>query len=480
MSGGAAASVVTGHPPGAGVERRATLWCCYGAGFATLFDAAVVAFTAPAVRSSLDLSDAAVQWFLAALSLTFGLGLAPAGRLGDAYGRRALFVTGLLVFLAGTLTTALAGGAGLLIGGRLLQGFGAGILSAQVLGVIQDVFRGPERLRALAGYTIAGAFAAVAGPLVAGSALWLLPADSAWRVILLVQTPFTLAAVALGLRGLPRTPRGRPRADLDLPGIAMLGVLVVLVTIPAVDPGLPGAVVAAIVPAGTLLVAGLVRWERAYARRGKLPLFAPALIGSRGYVTGNVVALLWFGSSLAFMTVKTVFFLQVCAIPAPAVAGALVPAAVARMVAARWGERLFATYGTASVTHGLVAQTAVLAGSGLAALWWDGWVLFAVLSVLQTAAGASGGVVEPALRTVTLSFAPGSLHGVAAAFLQLTQRLSATFCLALSTGVLLAFGGTASSGSLMWAIALCAAASLAATVASRGRAFRDGRPDGHG
>ncbi|WP_165914900.1 MFS transporter [Nocardia alba] len=454
---------------------RATLWCCYGAGFATLFDAAVVAFTAPAVRSALHLADDDIQWFLAALSLTFGLGLAPAGRLGDAYGRRVLFVSGLTVFLIGAVAAALAHDASLLIGGRLIQGFGAGILSAQVLGVIQDTFQGPERLRALVGYTIAGAFAAVAGPMIAGIALWLLPADFAWRVILLLQTPFTLGAIVLGLWGIPRTPRLHRRIDLDLPGIAFLGALVVLVTIPAIDPGLPGRTLMAIGALCALLVVALVRWERGYARRGKTPLFAPALIGSRGYVTGNIVALLWFGSVLAFGTVTTVYFLQVYSIPALAVAAALIPAAVARMVAARWSERLFARSGPALVTHGLVVQTAVLAGSGVAALCWNGWALFAILSVLQFAAGVSSGVVEPPLRTVTLSFAPRSLHGVAASFLQLTQRLSATIFIALSTGILLAVGGTTSTAALLWATAPCAAASLLATTASRGHAFRTSR-----
>lgn len=461
--------------PVVSVDRRAAAWCCYGAGFATLFDAAVVAFAAPSVRSSLGLADADVQWFLAALSLTFGLGLVPAGRLGDAYGRRTLFVTGLVVFLIGAVVTAAAPGAWPLIAGRLVQGFGAGILSAQVLGIIQDVFHGPDRLRALAGYTVAGAFAAVVGPMVAGVALWLLPADPAWRVILLLQAPFTLGAVALGLRGLPRTPRRRRKVDLDLPGIAALGTLVVLVTIPVIDPGLPGPTLLAIGAVCAVLVVTLVAWERGYARRGRLPLFAPALIGSRGYVTGNVVALLWFGSVLASGTVQTIYFLQVCAIPAPVIAAGLIPAAITRMVAARWGERLFATYGPALVTYGLVVQTVVLAGSAVATLAAEGWALFAVLSVLQIATGVSTGVVEPPLRTVTLSFSPASLRGVAASFLQLTQRLSATFCIAVSTGVLLGSGGTASSGSLRWAIVLCAAASLLATVASRGRAFDSGR-----
>lgn len=458
-------------------DERAVLLCCYGAGFATLLDGAVVAFAAPAVQSSLGLADSGVQWFLASFSLMFGLGLAPAGRLGDAYGRRGLFIAGLVLFLVGGLGSAAGAGAWTVIGGRLVQGFGAGMISAQVLAVIQDAFTGPARLRALAGYTAAGAGAAIAGPLLAGVALWVLPPEAAWRVILLLPVPFTVAAIVLGARGLPVTPRTGRAIDLDLPGIAALGLLVVTVTIPVIDPGLPAPALAGTGVVCAALIAGLVWWERRYARRGRLPLFAPQLMRSHGYVTGNAVAALWFGSMLAFGTVKTIYFLQACDIPALAVAVALIPSALARMVAAKWGQQLFVTHGPALVTYGLMAQTAGLASSAVAALCWDGWTLFLVLAALQIISGLSGGVIEPPVRAVTLAFAPPSLHGVAASFLQLTQRLSATFCIALGTGVLLAFGATATAESLRWAVLLCATATALATGLSRSRHFRtDPRP----
>ncbi|MGQ4614854.1 MFS transporter [Nocardia sp. R7R-8] len=460
------------EPAPAAYDERMALWTCLGAGFATLLDGAVIAFTAPAVQSSLGLADSDIQWFLASFSLMFGLGLAPAGRLGDAYGRRGLFIAGLSLFLAGGVASAIASGAWSVIGGRLVQGFGAGVISAQVLAVIQDAFTGRSRLRALAGYTSAGAWAAIAGPLLAGVAMWALPAESAWRVILLLPVPFTIAAIVLGVRGLPRVPRVRRRTDLDLPGITVLGGLVILVTIPVIEPGLPVPAMMGVFATCALLVAGLVLWERGYARRGRLALFAPELMRSRGYVTGNVVAALWFGSVLASGTVKTIYFLQVCDIPALAVAVALIPSALARIVAARWGQRLFATHGPTLITYGLVVQTVGLVASAVAALCSDGWPLFLVLSALQIASGLSGGVVEPPLRAVTLAFSPPSLHGVAASFLQLTQRLSATLCIALSTGVLLAFGAMVSGRSLCWAMLLCAACSAVATAVSLSHQLR--------
>lgn len=453
----------------AGVGRSgssAALWCCLGAGFATLLDATVVAYTAPAVTETLGASTAGVQWFLASYSLTFGLGLVPAGRLGDAYGRRGLFVAGLVVFLLGAVASAVAPSVWMLVAGRLAQGVGAGFISAQVLGIIQDLFHGPARLRAFGAYTAAGALAAIAGPLLAGALLWLLPADSAWRLVLLLPAPFTLATIWLGLLALPRAPRERRTVDLDIPGIVLLGGLVVIVTLPVIDPGMPAPAVVVIVAMTALLAAVLVVWERRYARRGRLPLFAPPLMRSAGFVTGNVVALLWFGSVLAAATVVTVYFLQAHRIPALVVAAALIPNSLARMLASRASPRLFARLGPRLVTGGLALEAAGLALIVAATFVWDAWPLFAAVMVVQVVLGASGGLIEPPLRAVTLGFSPAGLNGVAASFLQLTQRLSATFFVALATGILLGLGGGVSVESLRVTVVISAVAAVAAVGVS--------------
>jgi MFS family permease len=109
----------------------------------------------------------------------------PGGRLGDAFGRRGLFVAGLLVFIVGGFTAAGAADVWWVVAGRVIQGFGAGLISAQVLGVIQDLFAGPRRVRALAAYTSAGAAAALVGPLAAAALLTWLPPEWAWRAVLL-------------------------------------------------------------------------------------------------------------------------------------------------------------------------------------------------------------------------------------------------------------------------------------------------------
>lgn len=452
-------------------RRAAALWCCVGAGFATFIDSAVIAYTAPAVSADIAGSASDVQWFLAAYSLTFGLGLVPAGRLGDAYGRRIPLLAGLGLFLVGALLSAFTPGMALLVAGRLVQGLGAGIISAQVLGLIQDHFLGAERLRALGLYTASGAAAAMVGPLLAGGALLLLDEHVAWRAILLLPAPFIVSTLWIAWRHLPRASRGRAaRVPLDMPGILLLGALVVTATLPAIDPGLPPLALGIAAGAIALLCVALARWERHYHRTGRMPLFAPVLIRSRGFVAGNVVALLWFGSLLASGTAATIYLLQELGIPALMLALILIPSSLARLIAARYNSRVFARFGASTVAIGIAAEAIGLGLLAAASVRLDGWAFALGFAVLQLALGVSSGLTEPAIRALTLNHAPGDVAGVAASFLQLTQRLSATFMVALATGLLIA--GGVSAESLRTVLLVCGALMAVSFAVSCLPAFR--------
>ncbi|MFJ7724253.1 MFS transporter, partial [Rhodococcus erythropolis] len=88
----------------------------------------------PSIRASLDASTSEVQWILASYSLTFGLALVPAGRLGDVVGRRRLFLAGLSIFAVMGILGACASDPSMIVLARLGQGIGAGTISSQVLG----------------------------------------------------------------------------------------------------------------------------------------------------------------------------------------------------------------------------------------------------------------------------------------------------------------------------------------------------------
>lgn len=451
------------------------LACCVGAGFATLLDSGVVTYAVPSLGTALHAPTSGVQWFLSSYSLTFGLGLVPGGRLGDALGRRALFVQGLVLFALGALGATSAPGIWWAVGARAVQGLGAGLISAQVLGIIQDRFTGVRRVRALAAYTAAGAAAAVIGPLSAGLVLSVVPDRFAWRAVLSLNVPFILATLALTLRFVPRVTRPERRTDLDLPAIVLVGGFVLLITVPVIDPGIGGSALTGILAVCGALALATVVWEYRYAGRGRTPLFVPALMTSRGFVAGNVVALLWFGSVLAHSTVLTIFLLQGLGWSSLTVAAALIPGALARIAASSASSRIYLRFGARTLPLALATQAGALllivAGAGL-----DRPAFVAVLIPLEITLGMASAVFEPPLRAITLGFASPAHHGVAASFLQLTQRLSATFCVALVTGVVLTDGlRTVGPDGLQHGLLICLALLAAATGLSLTPALRHHR-----
>jgi MFS family permease len=465
----------TGNTIAADPGRRAELGllaCCVGAGFATLLDSAVVNYAVPSLGTELAAPTSGVQWFLSIYSLTFGLGLVPGGRLGDALGRRTLFIVGLVLFAIGAAASATAPGIWWAVAARAGQGLGAGLISAQVLGIIQDRFQGLRRVRALAAYTAAGAAAAVVGPLGAGLVLAVVPDVFAWRAVLSLNLPFILLTLLLTIRYIPRQARGARSVDLDLPAIVLVASFVLLVTMPVIDPGIEGSRLWGIIGACLGLAVATAVWERRYIARGRTPLFVPTLIGSRGFVIGNLVALLWFGGLLAQSTVLTIYLLQGLGWSPLLVALTLIPGALARVAASSISSPLYARFGERTLPMALLVQVIATTGLIFSTRLTDATFITALITI-ELLLGAASAAFEPPLRAITLSFAPATHHGVAAAFLQLTQRLSATFCIALVTGVMLTTDLRAvTAGGLQQALWICFGLVVGACLLSLSPALR--------
>ena len=134
------------------------------AGFMSLLDVSIVAVALPSIQRGLGTSASGVQWVVSGYALAFGLALVPAGRLGDAIGRRTMFLAALTAFVVFSAAAGAAQTTGVLIAARLLQGIAAGSLAPQNSALIQQLFRGAERGRAF------GFFGATVGHLHRGRA----------------------------------------------------------------------------------------------------------------------------------------------------------------------------------------------------------------------------------------------------------------------------------------------------------------------
>lgn len=439
------------------------LVACLTAGFTTLLDQSVVNLALPSMAESLRASAAEVQWFVASYSLTFGLALVPSGRIGDIRGRRRLFLAGFLLFGVGSIASGLAPVAPVVVLARLLQGFGAGVVNAQVFGTIQDLFDGLERGRTIALYSVFGGVAGVLGPLVAGLLVATLPLDVGWRAVVALSAPLALATFVLGARWLPRgpvhphPPGERPR--LDAVGLGLLAVATLGLLLPMIRIGLPGPVRVGLVAVAVAAAAVFVRWERHSARRDPAGVIMhPDLLRAPGFVVGTLIATFWFGAQLAHTTVTTLFLLGPLHVPAFTVALVFVPSSITMSLSAFFGWRLVSRYGMRLLTYAIGLMVAIEATLALTLPHADKVGAVALLVSLNVVSGAAGGMTDSVNRAQTLLQSPASARGVAAGFLQLAQRLSATVCIAAATGIALSGGGAVvSRHGLGLALGLCAA-----------------------
>src|SRR3954447_19057381 len=262
------------------------------AGFMGLLDVSIVNVALPSIRADLNLSSGALQWILSGYALTFGLLLVPAGRYGDARGRRNVFIAGLAGFTLASAAAGLATGPLFLIIARLVQGASGGLLFPQVSGLIQQLFEPRERGRpfGLLGATI-GISTAV-GPLLGGLLIQAFGAEEGWRWIFYINLPIGGVGILLGLRWIPSGTPGKKRHEsLDPVGVLLLGVGVLLLLLPLVQErewhgqGKWWLAVAAVA-----VLAGFAGWERRFARHST-PVADLGLFRIRSYALGALIGL---------------------------------------------------------------------------------------------------------------------------------------------------------------------------------------------
>ena len=406
------------------------------AGFMSLLDVSIVAVALPSLRESLGASPAAVQWVVSGYALTFGLALVPAGRLGDAYGRRRMFLIALTGFVVCSAAAGAAPTVGVLVAARLAQGLAAGTLAPQNSALIQQLFRGAERGRAFGLFGATVGISTAAGPVLGGLIIALAGGPGGWRWIFYVNVPIGVVALVLAARLLPHSSR-RARGHVDLVGAGLRGTGVLSVMLPLVEAEADGLRrLWWLFPLGAALLAGFVAWERRVVRRGGDPLLDPRLITrTPGYATGAALGTLYV---VGFSGIWLVFalFLQTGLGWTPLQSGlAVTPFALGSAVSAVFGGRLVERYGRLLTVVGL---TTVLVGIGATALVLatvDPAVLGLALVPTLLVGGLGGGLVISPNITMTLRDVPVRMAGSAGGALQTGQRFGAAIGTATLPGL---------------------------------------------
>src|SRR3954451_22537592 len=182
-----------------------------------ILDITAVNIAMPNIARDLHISGATISWTITAYSLVFGSLLLLGGRAADLLGRRRMFLTGLGIFTASSLASAMAGSAAALFAARAGQGGGAAMLSPAALSIITTTFHGPARAKALGAWGAVGGAGAALGVLIGG----LLTELADWRVIFFVNLPVA-AALAVAARKVVPADSEKPRwSGLDIRGAVL-------------------------------------------------------------------------------------------------------------------------------------------------------------------------------------------------------------------------------------------------------------------
>src|SRR3954463_1599422 len=189
-----------------------------------LLDSTIAQTAAPAIRADLAGSYADLEWISAAYTLAMSVGLLVGGRLGDVFGRRQVMLAGMGGFVAASVLCALAPTAGALIACRALQGAVGAIMIPQGFGIIRELFGDEGQQKAFAVFGPVMGLSAVAGPVIGGALVDLDLLGTGWPPICLATVPLGLAAIALGMRSLPRVAPASPGERIDLPSVGMAPV----------------------------------------------------------------------------------------------------------------------------------------------------------------------------------------------------------------------------------------------------------------
>src|SRR6201987_5348082 len=210
-----------------------------GSGMAAL-DATVVGLALPAIGRDFHAGIAGLQWVVDAYTLTLAGLLLLGGTLGDSYGRRKVFVIGVVWFALASLLCGVAPTAGVLIAARALQGVGGALLTPGSLAILQASFAEEDRGAAIGAWSGLGGLATAIGPFLGG---YLIGAVS-WRLVFFINLPLAVAVVAIPARHVPESRAPGPRQPLDVAGAATISLALAGITFGLIeaeaDGGNPG------------------------------------------------------------------------------------------------------------------------------------------------------------------------------------------------------------------------------------------------
>lgn len=441
----------------AGHDPRWTLVMSVAASSLSFIDGSILNVALPAIRAGTGAAAAEVQWVVNIYTLPLAALILLGGALGDHQGRRRWLVIGTALFGAGSLLCALSNSLEMLLSGRALQGIGAGLLLPNSLALLNGVYEGEARGRAIGTWAAAGAIAAAIAPLVGG---WLVE-HVGWQSIFYINVPLVGAAIVVALTRVDEV-KEPENARLDMVGAALatlgLGAATYGLTLWS-QTFILGQVAGTTIGLGVAMLLAFLIWERRQKDDAMVPL---SLFENRCFASLNLMTFLLYGAFggaillIPYVLIEAGGYSPIEAglalLPLSILLGGLSP--LMGKLAVRFGPRIPLTVGPIVVGAGLLFATRIAESQGY---WTHAFPAILTMSIGMTLA------VAPLTSTV-LASVDRHQTGMASGFNSAVARIGSLIAVALLGAVL-----TRSGEALLepFAIALMA---LAVTAALGGAA----------
>jgi EmrB/QacA subfamily drug resistance transporter len=349
--------------------------------FMVVLDIAIVNVALPSIQTDLGFSQENLQWVISAYALFFGGFLLLGGRAADLFGRRRLFLAGIVLFTVASLLAGFAWSEASLISARALQGLGAAVITPAALSILMTTFHeGKDRNTALGVWGAVGAFGAVAGVLLGG----ILTDALSWEWIFFLNAPVGVAAFVVTplLLGESRDEQAR---SFDIPGAVLVtsGMVVLVFAITqANEYGWTSAATIGLFTGAAALLAAFIAWEA----RASQPLMPFSIFRLRTLVGANIAGLILGTALFAMFLMLTLYMQQVLGYSAMktgvgylAVAGtAILWSAVAAQLVTKVGVKPVLVAGMSLLTAGLVYFTQVDVGGSYLGDLLPGFLLISI------------------------------------------------------------------------------------------------------
>jgi EmrB/QacA subfamily drug resistance transporter len=400
--------------------------------FMLMLDNTVVNVALPSIQRDLHASLASLEWTVNAYTLTLAVLLVTGGRLGDIFGRRRMFLFGVVVFGLSSLAIGFAPSDGVLVAFRAVQGVGAAFMMPATLSIITQAFPPEQRGTAIGTWAGVSALALAIGPVVGG----FLTEDVSWRAIFFINPPIAVVAVAMALFATHDSRDETVDRTVDYAGIGAVTVgltALVLALVEGNDWGWGSVRVIAlfVVAAGALVGFGLIE------RRVKAPIVNLSFFRSRTFLGANLVAFLISFAMFAQFFFLTLYLqnilhyspLQTGLRFLPSTILIIIMGPLAGRLTDRVGSRPLMTLGLLIVASALAIQSRLTVHSGYGLLL-PGFVLM----------GLGMGMVMSPMSTAAMNSVDRTKAGAASGLLSMIRMVGSTFGVAVMGALVATIG----------------------------------------